>query len=351
MRQNLRGETQKTPSGTVSSVRDVRREGAATSTAPVNFKFGPADEETRGRRRDSFQLTNEKSIPSRIMSHLTRSSLQLLAVLAIAGILALAASPTSSGIRQGAADEPASAFTVDGRVALHSFVALSDAHLQKLADVLTIIAATDGVRSAEWERIRPALLEAARMNVPGAYWFSLPDGTYWTLDAGRVTANLSDRAYFPRLLAGQTVIGELVVSRSTNRNTTIVAVPVRGVNNAIVGALGCSVHLENLSTLIRREMGELDSRLLFFAIDAQPLGALNSDPSLIFTEPMKLGDEGMKQAFREILSGQEGVVRYNFRDSRRTVLYRKSPVTGWWYGFGRIEPSPIRGESDVLDQQ
>lgn len=55
---------------------------------------------------------------------------------------------------------------------------------------------------------------------------------------------------------------------------------------------------------------------------------------MIFTEPMKLGDEGMRNAFTEILSGEEGVVTYTFRGSRRTVLYRKSPVSGWWYGFG-----------------
>ena len=78
--------------------------------------------------------------------------------------------------------------------------------------------------------------------------------------------------------------------------------------------------------------------MVFFAINAVPLGAVHSDSTLIFTEPMKLGDAGMKQAFTEILAGQEGVVRYAFRGGRRVVLYRKSPVTGWWYGFGVKRP-------------
>lgn len=294
--------------------------------------------------------TNGRFSPS-IMSHTTRSTLQVLATLTFAGVIPVVASSTPVGIPPADASEPPSAFTVDGRLALHSLVSLSDAHLQKLADILTIVATTDAMRSAKWERIRTPLSEVARMNVPAVYWFALPDGTYWTLDAGLVTAKLSDRTYFPRLLAGQSVLGDLVVSRSTNRNTAIVAVPVRGLNNMIVGAVGCSVHLESLSALIRREMGELESGQLFFAIDAQPLGALNSDPLLIFTEPMKLGDEGMKQAFEKILSGQEGVVTYNFRGSRRTVLYRKSPVTGWWYGFGRMEPSPVSDASGILDQR
>jgi hypothetical protein len=28
------------------------------------------------------------------------------------------------------------------------------------------------------------------------------------------------------------------------------------------------------------------------------------------------------------------VVTYSFRGRERTMLYRRSPVTGWWYAFG-----------------
>jgi hypothetical protein len=230
------------------------------------------------------------------------------------------------------------AFVVDGRIALHSFMSLSDGHLQKLADVLSVLASTDAVRSGEWNRIRGPLAEAKRVNVPATLWFALPDGTYWTVAQGRVAETLSDRRYFPRVLAGGTVIGDLVVSRSTKRNSAIVAVPVRGRDSSIVGVLGASVNLETLAALLRQEMGGMPTGLLFYAIDAQPLGALNSDSSLIFTEPMKLGDEGMRRAFTEMLSNQQGVVTYTFRGSRRTVLYRKSSVTGWWYGFGVTQP-------------
>lgn len=257
---------------------------------------------------------------------LTREGLARVA--ALAGAIAIAATPARTQER------PASTFAVDGRVALHALMSLSDAHLRKLADVLAILASTEAARSADWARIREPLARAASVNVPAVLWFALPDGRYWTADGGLAESRLSDRPYFPRVLAGRTVVGELVVSRSTGRNAAIVAVPVRGRGDAVVGILGGSVHLDSLSSLLVRELGGVDDEHLFFAIDARPLGALNSDTSLIFAEPMKLGDEGMRRAFREMLSRDEGVVTYDFRDSRRTVLYRKSPVTGWWYGFG-----------------
>jgi hypothetical protein len=99
--------------------------------------------------------------------------------------------------------------------------------------------------------------------------------------------------------------------------------------------LGSSVELDSLSVRIHREMA-LPAGYVFFAIDSQPLGALHSDPELIFTEPMKLGDKEMERAFAEILSRQEGIVTYPFRGTRRTVLFRKSPLSGWWYGFGVV---------------
>lgn len=259
---------------------------------------------------------------------------RLLTVVVLGGVMAARAT-------FGAAQQPAShrgggvnGFTVDGRLALHSLVSLSDGHLRKLADVLTVLAASDAARTLKWENIRAPLAQAAGMNVPAVHWFALPDGTYWTLEQGRAAAKLSDRPYFSRVLRGETVIGELVVSRSSHRNTAIVAVPVFGPGRAVVGALGSSVHLDSLSALIREEMGGLEDRLVFFAIDAQPLGAIHSDPAMIFAAPMKLGDAGMRRAFEKMLAGQQGAVSYEFRGSPRTVLYRKSPVTGWWYGFG-----------------
>ncbi|MGN6804019.1 MAG: cache domain-containing protein [Ginsengibacter sp.] len=229
------------------------------------------------------------------------------------------------------------AFMVDGKIALHALMSVSDAHMVKLEDALKVFATTGAARSGNWGKIRAPFTELARMNVPAVYWFALPDGTYWTLDQGKVNARLSDRKYFPHLLAGESVMCELVVSHSTSRNTAIIAVPVRGANDSIIGALGCSVHLDSLSALVRQELGGLGNDLFFYSFDAEPLVALHSDPTIIFIEPMKQEDEGLQQAFKEMLAGEEGTVHYVFRGVRRTVLYCKSPVTGWWYGLGKIE--------------
>lgn len=237
------------------------------------------------------------------------------------------------------AEDPASPaekapFAVSGDIALRALMSLADGHLQETADVLRLVAANDRVRSGEWERIRGPLAAAAKAVVPAVLWYARRDGEYWTAPLGRAPANLADRPYFPKLMAGRDVIGDLVVSRSSNRNTAIVAVPVRDARDKVIGALGASVYLDQLGQRVRAELGGLAPGLVFFAIDARPLGAIHSDPSLIFTDPMTLGDDEMRGAFRQILGGTEGTVTYAFRGMRRTVIYRKSDVSGWWYALG-----------------
>jgi hypothetical protein len=130
------------------------------------------------------------------------------------------------------------------------------------------------------------------------------------------------------------VTGALVVSRSTGRNVAIVAVPVRRSDGRIVGALGGSVYLDSLSLQLEREMS-LPKDILFYAVDAEPLGALHRDLKMIFTEPLKLGED-LSRAIREMLAHEEGVVSYRFMNTLRTMRYRKSPVTGWWYALGVV---------------
>jgi hypothetical protein len=270
------------------------------------------------------------------MFGLVRNRRSLWPVVLVAAALGMG--PTAISAQNGtdaAGQPPAGAFTVDGRIALGSLISLSDGHLQKLADSLQMLAAMPEVRSGDWEQIQGPLGALAESNIPVLLWFAQPDGSYWSVQEGTAAATLSDRAYFPRLLAGKKVMGDLVVSKATGKCSAIVAVPVFRADGSVAGVLGSSVYLDQLSALLRQEM-DLVGNVIFFSFDAQPLVALNWDPALIFLEPLTLGGE-IKSAFLEMLSKEQGVVSYTFRDKQRTLLYRKSPVTGWWYAFGVVQ--------------
>ncbi|QKT02991.1 cache domain-containing protein [Ectothiorhodospiraceae bacterium 2226] len=226
-------------------------------------------------------------------------------------------------------------FAVDGEVALAAFIALSDGHLIKVADSLHIFAQGEAARSAAWGRIKDPYADVAERNVSALNWFALPDGAYWSVQEGKAEGNLAERSYFPRVLAGETIIGELVVSKATGKPVAIVAVPVMGDDEAVVGVLGASVYLDRLSDLIREQMS-LDESTVFYSFDRAPLVALDWDPGLIFLDPRRLGEPDLIRAFEEMLAADEGVVNYTFRGRERTAIFRHSPVTDWWYVLGVV---------------
>lgn len=43
----------------------------------------------------------------------------------------------------------------------------------------------------------------------------------------------------------------------------------------------------------------------------------------------------------DIVVNEAGSLTYDFRGRQRSVVYRKSPVTGWSYVFGIVQPSVI----------
>lgn len=248
-----------------------------------------------------------------------------LAVFALSGVI---------GCTDSGPTEPQD-FMVEGRVALASLMALGDGHLQQIANHFQMLASTDEARSTDWDRIRGPLGAVEELNVRSVMWFALPDGSYWSVQQGKSAGNLADRPYWPRLMAGQSVIGDLVASRATGKSSAIVAVPVHGSDGAIVGVLGSSVFLDSLSLRIKREI-DLQPNQIFYSIDATPIGALQDDPDQIFLDPYDLGEPELEQAIREMLTREEGVVNYRFRGKPRTVLYRRSHVSGWWYAFGHV---------------
>lgn len=226
-------------------------------------------------------------------------------------------------------------FTVEGRVALASLMSLSDGHLVEISRFFQMMATAEVVQAADWERIGPILGAVEELKVRSLMWFALADGSYWSVHHGKEDGNLSDQPYWPSLMAGERVVGDLVISLATGRPAAIVAEPVRDGEGGIVGVLGSSVFLDTLSVQLEREL-DLQPHQIFFAIDATPTAAVQSDRQQVFVNPFDLDEPELHRAIQEMLSREEGVVNYRFQGQRRTVLYRRSHVTGWWYAFGRV---------------
>lgn len=175
---------------------------------------------------------------------------------------------------------------IGGEIGVSAAVTLTKCHIESLVHSMEVMAMTEDVKSGDWEGMLGLLKKFKQDQVPAAVWFVLQDGSYFTVTKGKTDKNLKDRAYFPGLMAGNTVIGNLVVSKSTGKKSMIAAVPVKD-GGKVIGALGVSVFLDNLSEIIVNEL-QLPDDMVFYAVNEQGQIALHSDTKWILDEDADL---------------------------------------------------------------
>lgn len=227
---------------------------------------------------------------------------------------------------------------VDARIALHGIRALAEWRLRDVASMLRLIVNTDQVKSGVWDNMIGVLQGLAATDIPAnAIWFVRPDGFYYTVEKGYTGLNLFDRPYFPGLMAGESVVGTLVISRSTGKRSVIIAEPVR-VANLVIGAVGVSYSVDQLSLEIDQTM-QLPPANIFYALDMNGQTALHRDATLMFEYPSDMGSDSLTAAVAQMLSEASGTVEYIFRDMHKTVLFEKSSLLRWVFALGFSEPA------------
>jgi methyl-accepting chemotaxis protein len=162
---------------------------------------------------------------------------------------------------------------------------LTDSHIKDSLTMLEVLAATQEVQSGDWEKMLPVLTKADEVMVPGPTWFGLPDGSYSVVGTGKTDKNIADRAYFSVVMSGKNTYSELVVSRSTGEKALVVAVPVIR-EGKVIGILGSSVFLEDLSGILSEEL-KLADNMVFYAVNAENEIALHSEKEMILGEKLE----------------------------------------------------------------
>ncbi|GAA0325133.1 hypothetical protein GCM10009087_39320 [Sphingomonas oligophenolica] len=254
---------------------------------------------------------------------------------AFAACLALSSPGFASSPGPAKPARPVAAFKVDGTLALAAYQAMVEEHLAGVLRSIKALAVTSDARSGDWARIRPAL-ERLSADLPTAATISYvqPDGSYATTAIGQSPDNLSDRAYFPGLMAGKDVVGSLVVSKATGHRSIVVATPVMR-DGKVVAAIGVTLRARLISQLVT-DHGLLPADLTFYALDSTGKTAIHKDPDLMFAFPSDMGDSSLKAAVKTILGQREGVVHYRFRNDDRTAIFRTSDATGWRFVLVRV---------------
>jgi hypothetical protein len=171
---------------------------------------------------------------------------------------------------------------INAEMGVSALAALADSYIEGYVNSMEPLAMTQEVQSGQWEDMEKLLEKVDDTHIGGTVWFVLPDGSYYTVELGKTNLNLSDRDYFPGLMAGDEVLGPLVVSKSTGEASLIAAVPVVR-EGEVIGALGTSIFLDDLSTRLAVAI-DLSDDMMFCATDDDGKVALHSDTESILEQ-------------------------------------------------------------------
>ncbi|MFZ2196903.1 MAG: cache domain-containing protein, partial [Thermodesulfovibrionales bacterium] len=262
------------------------------------------------------------------------NTLKILALLLMFSLPAMAVETSSGEVVQN----DGTVQVADTRVLLNTFTALAEEHLGGIERTLKILAVTEEARSGDWNAVKGLLTEFSRSGInSAAVWYVRTDGSYYTAEKGLTDQNISDRAFFPRLLSGDNVVGDLAISKSTGKRVAVIAVPIRK-DGKVIGGLGVSVDVDELSRKLQETMA-LPRDMVFYALDAKGQTSLHRESSLLFAFPSEMSSKTLKEAVKEMLSRHEGEVKYDFH-GERIVVFKRSLLTGWVFALGfAVAPS------------
>lgn len=173
---------------------------------------------------------------------------------------------------------------------------------------LEAIAAMPEIRGGTREEILPYLLaqrQSMRDQIEGIYYDEL-NGDVYGVDGAQF--NVSDRDYFSRVLAGETVVSRLLKSRGSGENIVLVLVPAFDLTGKQVGAIGLTILEKHLVHYI--EAANVSHQATLLLIDQE--GSLIAGDLTTQSTPIK---------HRSSITDDNG--------NHQTVVLGEVPNTGW----------------------
>jgi hypothetical protein len=234
------------------------------------------------------------------------------------------------GVAQSSVDTAACS-EKDAQSLLSAFVSYTDLRIHSVQRSLGILAGSMNARTGNWQKMRGLLSAYQKSDAGLAVWYVRPDGIYYTVDQGLMDKKLTDRSYFPDLMAGKKITGALIISKSTGQRSAVIAVPVKN-GDKVIGAIGASLFLDKLAEQINTVL-DLRPDVSFFALAPNGLTTLHRKHERHFLDPREMGSESLKKAVAEMLSGTSGKITYEFDNITKHALYQTSALTQWRFAI------------------
>lgn len=213
---------------------------------------------------------------------------------------------------------------------LSAIIYMTDVKAKAVLQNLKTLSMTNEAKTGNYKIFQPLMTAFQADNPDLLIWYVRPDGSYFTVSLGLTGKNLSNRAYFPGLIKGNTVMGEMVVGKTSKRKSLIVGAPCID-KNKVTAAIGASIFVDQLNQSLDEAL-DLTENLFYFALDQKGVLAMTSRPDLVLES-----SSAKKNLFDEIVKQGTGQLPCTISGRPGCIIFDTSPTTGWRFALGVVK--------------
>src|SRR6056297_44253 len=206
------------------------------------------------------------------------------------------------------------------------FIYAFETNLNNLRITLDVLSKTEEVRSGDWERMRGLIEELQTQDETTLYWFSNPDGSYYTVEKGLTDFNLQKRKYFEQLQEEENVYGAVITGYTSLKKSIVVAQPVYK-DEMLIGFLGGSKYTDYLVEYLdmMAQNGVVRSFYVITA-DGEDIIQYNINEKVA----KNLNAFMLETGFGLYPMSENSPLEYQY-------MFGPSPETGWLYAVGKTK--------------
>ncbi len=189
------------------------------------------------------------------------------------------------------------------------------------------------VRTMDWASTKEYLKEEikGRLDIYDHFFIVNEEGYYMTtLDD---SSYAKDRAYYKAAMAGNTVVSDPIISRTTGNQISVVAAPIRNDYGRVVGVMGGTINLIKLSKIISDLKYSYPGSYTYI-VDNSGLVIAHPTKEYIMKENITVKsdviDDSILRESSHILNNKNGSTQYTFDDVPSMNYYQEIPNTNNW---------------------
>ena len=216
-----------------------------------------------------------------------------------------------------------------------------DLFFSGLKDSMVTLSNVDEVRHFDIKKTDNLLKQIVNENpsIAQIYLMDKEGMQYYKTSHLDTLGSRADRDYFQMAISGQIYISDVVVSRSTGKPITVVAVPIYDTEE-IIGVLGASIDLTKVDYFITTYNYEKAG----YAFIVDKNGKIILHPNEEYIDSIL--DISDLEPVKAVLSGSSGIGRYIYKEEERLVAYASMKEMGW----GVLVQTPVKFALKEIDE-